>query len=94
MSYVLTPSHFSAEEYLTLERSASCKSEFHNGQIYAMTGANREHNLVTINIAGELSIQLKKRPCEAYVNDMRVKAAEARRLPLSGYRCCLRYAAI
>lgn len=78
MSAVLTPTHFTAEEYLTMERSASCKSEFHDGQIYAMTGASREHNLVTINIGRELSIQLKKRPCEAYVNDMRVKAAEAR----------------
>jgi len=78
MPAVLTQAHYTAEEYLTLERSASSKSEFHDGQIYAMTGASREHNLVTINIAGELRSQLKKRPCEAYVNDMRVKAADAR----------------
>jgi len=78
MPAVLTQAHYTAEEYLTLERSASSKSEFHDGQIYAMTGASREHNLVTINIAGELRNQLKKRPCEAYVNDMRVKAADAR----------------
>jgi Uma2 family endonuclease len=77
MSAVLTQTHFSAEEYLALERSASCKSEFHDGQIYAMTGASREHNLVSGNIYRELSEQLKKRPCEAYINDMRVKAAEA-----------------
>ena len=43
-----------------------------------MTGASRQHNLITVNIARELSAQLKKRPCEAYMNDMRVKAAEAR----------------
>ncbi len=78
MSAVLTPTHYTAEDYLTLERSASCKSEFHDGQIYAMTGASREHNLVSGNIYRELSQQLKKRPCEAYINDMRVKAAEAR----------------
>jgi Uma2 family endonuclease len=78
MSSVLTQTRYTAEEYLTLERSASCKSEFHNGEIYAMTGASRKHNLITVNIARELSIQLKKRPCEAYISDMRVKAAEAR----------------
>jgi len=78
MPAVHTQAHYTAEEYLTLERSASSKSEFHDGQIYAMTGASREHNLVTINIAGELRSQLKKRPCEAYVNDMRVKAVDAR----------------
>ncbi|WKJ90761.1 Uma2 family endonuclease [Methylomonas montana] len=78
MSAVLQQTHYTAEEYLSLERSASIKSEFHDGQIYAMTGASRAHNLITINIARELSQQLKQRPCEAYINDMRVKAAKAR----------------
>jgi Uma2 family endonuclease len=78
MSSVLKQTRYTAEEYLILERSASYKSEFHDGQIYAMTGASRKHNLITFNIAGELSVQLKKRPCEAYINDMRVKATEAR----------------
>ena len=76
MSAVLTQPHYTAEDYLTLERSASIKSEFHEGQIYAMTGASRKHNLITVNIAGELRDQLKKRPCEAYISDMRVKAAK------------------
>lgn len=77
MSAVLKQTRYTAEEYLILERSASYKSEFHDGQIHAMTGASREHNLITVNIAGELRSQLKKRPCEAYTNDMRVKAADA-----------------
>ena len=78
MSAVFTKTHYTAEEYLSLERSASYKSEFHDGQIYAMTCASRKHNLITVNLARELSLQLKKRPCEAYTNDMRVKAVEAR----------------
>jgi Uma2 family endonuclease len=78
MSAVLNPTHYTTEEYLALERSASSKSEFHDGEIYAMTGASRKHNLITVNIARELSVQLKKRPCEAYMNDMRVKAVQAR----------------
>ena len=78
MSALTAPTTRSAEEYLALERGASVKSEFHDGHIYAMTGASREHNLIAVNIARELSLQLKGRPCEAYVNDMRIKAAEAR----------------
>lgn len=78
MSAVLKQTHHTAEEYLTLERSASSKSEFHDGQIFAMTGASRAHNLITVNIGGELRNQLKTRPCEAYISDMRVKAATAR----------------
>ena len=78
MSALTAQTTYSAEEYLALERSASFKSEFHDGQIYAMTGASREHNLISGNIYRELSLQLKGRPCEAYINDMRVKAAESR----------------
>ena len=77
MSAVLEKNRYTAEDYLKLERSASSKSEFHDGQIFAMTGASRKHNLVSGNIYRELSLQLKKHPCEAYVNDMRVKAAQA-----------------
>ena len=77
MSALLTKTHYTVEDYLTLERSASYKSEYRDGQIYAMTGASRKHNLVSGNIYRELSLQLKKHPCEAYINDMRVKAAEA-----------------
>jgi len=78
MSDVVTPAHVTAEEYLFLERSAPYKNEFHDGQVYAMTGASREHNLIAFNVAGELNSQLKNRPCEAYVSNMRVKVAEAR----------------
>jgi Uma2 family endonuclease len=78
MSAVMTQIYYTAEEYLTLERKASYKSEFHDGLVYAVTGASRKHNLITFNIARELGIQLKNRPCEAYINDMRVKVAEAR----------------
>lgn len=78
MSAVLAETTYTPEDYLALERSADYKSEYVNGHIYAMTGASREHNLVAFNIARELGAQLKNRPCEAYIGDMRVKAAEAR----------------
>lgn len=78
MSAVLAPQTYSPEEYLALERAAPYKNEFHEGRIYAMTGASRKHNLIAVNIARELSTQLKGRPCEAYIADMRVKVAEAR----------------
>lgn len=40
---LLTP-----EEYLARERKALTKSEYRNGQIYAMPGASRKHNLITV----------------------------------------------
>jgi Uma2 family endonuclease len=67
---------FTAAEYLEMERAANYRSEFVNGEIYAMSGASREHNLITVNISRELSQQLKGRPCETYSADMRVKVLD------------------
>ena len=61
------------EDYLALERSAEYKSEYFNGEIFAMAGASRVHNTLVVNTAIELGNQLKKRPCKLYVSDMRVK---------------------
>lgn len=65
------------EEYLALERRADYKSEYYDGSIYAMAGASREHNLIAGNLFREISSQLRGRPCEAYVNVMRVDIATA-----------------
>jgi Uma2 family endonuclease len=65
----------SPQDYLALERQAEWKSEYVDGERVAMSGASRRHNLIVLNLARELSLQLKGRPCEAYVTDMRVKAA-------------------
>src|ERR1041385_7127366 len=67
--------YISSEEYLRLERQAEYKSEYLNGEIFAMSGASRAHNLITANITGELRQQLRGRPCETYAGDMRVKVS-------------------
>lgn len=73
MSAVATQMQHTPEQYLALERKAETKSEYINGRIYAMAGASREHNLIALNTAGELRTQLRERPCETYMSDMRVK---------------------
>ena len=61
------------EEYLAAERAAETKSEYIDGEVYAMSGASRRHNLISFNVGGELRSQLKSKPCEAYSSDMRVR---------------------
>jgi Uma2 family endonuclease len=63
------------EEYLALERKADYRSEYLHGEIFAMTGASRKHNLITGNIAAELHRQLKGKAWEVYASEMRVKVA-------------------
>ena len=61
------------EEYLAFERTSEIKHEFLRGEVFAMSGASRSHNRVTLNIAASLLNQLSGLPCEPYSNDMRVK---------------------
>ena len=77
MSSAAVQSRLAPEEYLALERKATIKSEYLNGQMYAMSGTSRAHNLICLNIGGELRTQLKERACEVYTNDMRVKVTAA-----------------
>ncbi|MDE0465958.1 MAG: Uma2 family endonuclease [Candidatus Poribacteria bacterium] len=67
----------SPEEYLARERKALTKSEYRSGQVYALPGASRKHNIIAVHVSGELYIQLKERSCEIYTNDMRVKVSSA-----------------
>jgi Uma2 family endonuclease len=63
----------SVEEYLALERRAETKSEYLNGETFAMAGASREHNLATTNVISSLHSQLRGRSCEVYTSDMRIR---------------------
>lgn len=66
---------FSPQQYLAQERKAEFKSEFYQGEIFAMAGASREHNLVVANLVGELRQALKDSNCEVYPSEMRVKVS-------------------
>ena len=64
---------FTPEEYITQERKALRKSEYLDGQIFAMSGASRAHSLITGNISNTLYNQLVGSDCEVYSSDMRVQ---------------------
>ena len=65
------------EEYIAFERKALpdgkiIRHEYINGELIAMSGASRAHNLIAGNIFGELRAQLRGSGCETYMSDMRV----------------------
>ena len=41
-------------EYLAIERAAETKSDFYDGEMFAMAGATRNHNVIVLNIGAEL----------------------------------------
>jgi Uma2 family endonuclease len=65
--------HLTPEEYLTIERKAEYKSEYLNGEMFAMSSASPQHVLIVTNVIAELRGQLKHRPCTAYSSDLRVR---------------------
>lgn len=74
----------SLDEWLEGERAAlEGRSEYLDGEVFAMAGASLEHNAIVSNINRELSIQFKGRPCRVFVNDMKVliRAADAGTYP-------------
>ncbi|MBV8202625.1 MAG: Uma2 family endonuclease [Acidobacteria bacterium] len=75
---VHTKPSLSPAEYLAMERAAERKSEYLDGEVIGMTGASRRHSLITLNVGAELNRQLEDRPCEVYVNDLRVLVVASR----------------
>ena len=61
------------EEYLAIERKAEYKSEYSNGEMFALARSNRNHSLIAGNIAAQLGRQLKDSPSEVYISSMRLK---------------------
>ncbi len=64
---LLTP-----DEYLDIEEAADYKSEYHHGEVFAMSGAGWNHNLIASKIAAVLGTQLLGRPFYVAGSDMRV----------------------
>jgi Uma2 family endonuclease len=63
------------EQYLALERKAEIKSEYLDGEMFAMSGATLEHTKIIVNLTRELSTKFLDRPCEVYSQDLRVKVS-------------------
>jgi len=63
----------SEAEYLEIERAAEFKSEFFEGEMFAMAGGTVQHSLIATNLAGEFRNRLKGGRCVAYNADLRIK---------------------
>jgi Uma2 family endonuclease len=65
--------YYSPEEYLALERAAEFKSEYFDGEIFAMAGESRNHGRVKMDVATALNTQLRGKTCETFTSDTKVR---------------------
>lgn len=70
--------YLSPEEYLALEREAEYKSEYVDGEVFAMAGGSERHNLIVANIIAGLHGQLFGSACRVYPSDLKVRARKPR----------------
>ena len=64
------------EEYLAIDRQAEIRSEYLDGEMFAMAGGSYAHNVIVGNLVGEIRQQLKGRPCAVCPSDQRVHIPE------------------
>jgi len=68
--------HF--DDWLAAERAATQgRSEYVDGEIFAMAGGSEAHNLICGNVLRELGNRFKGRPCYVYTSDMKVRVEAA-----------------
>jgi len=62
------------EDYLKGELTSEIKHEYIDGYIYAMSGASKNHDRISLNLLIKFGNHLEKSPCEPFTSDMKVKA--------------------
>ncbi len=68
---------FSVAEYLDAESKSELRHEYLGGQIFAIAGGSKAHNIITLNIASRLRSQLRGGACDVFMSDMKVKLEAA-----------------
>ncbi len=64
--------YLTAEQYLAIEEAAEFRSEYVDGQMYAMSGGTMDHAVLATNFAVALHSQLKGSSCRCVTHDLRV----------------------
>ena len=70
-------SRLTEEQYLAIERAAEFKSEFLDGEIFAMSGVSLQHTRLEVNLLAELSNRLRGTRCEVLASNMRVRVSQS-----------------
>jgi Uma2 family endonuclease len=61
------------EEYLASEQDSEIRHELIGGQLMAMSGSSKVHNLIAGNIYTRLRIHLRGSPCQAFISDIKAR---------------------
>ncbi len=67
---------YTPEEYLALEEKSEVRHEYFAGEIFAMAGASKSHNVLAQNVALGLRAALRGKGCGVFMENVRLVAKE------------------
>jgi len=76
MSQAIHVRRYKLEDYLAMEPEAPVRHEFINGEIFAMTGASLQHNIIVMNLGAIIRPHLRGTPCRVVASDRKVLVAK------------------
>jgi Uma2 family endonuclease len=63
---------YTLEEYFALEASSEERHEYFDGEVFAMAGGTKSHNLITQNFTMALRGSLRGKGCQVFMEDVRL----------------------
>ncbi len=69
--------YYSKEEYLDMEALAEYKSEYYNGEIFAMSGGSPAHSLICVNLNRRVAEAIDNKDCRCFESNMKLEIETA-----------------
>ena len=76
MSVLIKDTRITPQEYLEGEEFSEYKHEYEDGDILAMVGASRNHNIIQMNLTLAIGQHLNQQPCRVFSSDMKIHLAD------------------
>ncbi|MBB3836365.1 Uma2 family endonuclease [Runella defluvii] len=74
MSAQLEKKHYTLEEYFELDNQSEVRYEFYEGEVFAMAGTSKNHNIITDNIQSALKRVFRPKGCDVFSESVKLEA--------------------
>jgi len=64
--------HYTSKEYFAQEASSEVRHEYFDGEVFAMAGGTKSHNLIAQNFTLALRGSLRGKGCQVFMEDVRL----------------------
>ena len=65
--------YYTVAEYLEMEELAECRSEYFDGEIFAMAGGSADHDRLSSELDRLIGTAMIGRPCETFTANMKIR---------------------